>query len=620
MSARHQHGLAATIIIAAFIFFAWRSWRTWPDILVDFGHELYIPWRLAEGEVLYRDIPFTMGPLSQYFNALLFRMFAVSLTTLIAANLLILVAVTAMLFWLFRRCGTLWSATFVTLFFLAVFAFAQYSLIGNYNYVCPYRHEITHGLALGLAELVCLVQFAETRRPAWLHAAGLCIGLIGLTKLEMLLPAVSAALAAVVFARAPRMDAASLSSEKLPLLSPRVDPIDFRGMAAAAARIGLTAMAPIAMAIVALAVSLGWNEAISAVFANWRLSLDPALTRNSAFYRAVSGIDQVEQNVMAMLHIALYIVVGCGIAFVVDRTLGRWIRSWVSAVVTGFLSGVTALVCFDFYRDGFFFSAPLPLILPMVVAACAFESWRKHSAGHLTLCLIAVFGLALLPKILLRVSWGHYGFALAMPGTLVLIHLLVQSIPGWLQRTRNLGAGFRATWAGILTACALVQFLGWDRGDRYKTQAVGSGGNLFYADPRNDKRVVPTVNALTYLRHEMRPDDTLCVIPEGATINYLLRKRNPTGLLIFNPWEFRLHGGESNIADRLAQNTPSHILFVTTDMTEFGAGNFGEKDNGAAILSFISERYETVQVFRRPDAFGGPPFQAVVYRKQRPTD
>ena len=51
-----------------------------------------------------------------------------------------------MLYGFFRRCGTRASAMFVVLFFLAVFAFAQYSLIGNYNYVCPYRHEITQAI------------------------------------------------------------------------------------------------------------------------------------------------------------------------------------------------------------------------------------------------------------------------------------------------------------------------------------------------------------------------------------------------------------------------------------------------------------------------------------------
>src|SRR5579872_2203659 len=77
--------LCGGALVAVFALLAWLSWRTWPDILVDFGQELYVPWRLAERDVLYKDVAWVTGPLSQYANALLFRLFGVSLTTLIFA-------------------------------------------------------------------------------------------------------------------------------------------------------------------------------------------------------------------------------------------------------------------------------------------------------------------------------------------------------------------------------------------------------------------------------------------------------------------------------------------------------------------------------------------------------
>ena len=56
------------------------TWRRWPDVLVDFGRELYVPWRLAEGAILYRDVAYFNGPFSPYFNAVLFRVFGTSMT------------------------------------------------------------------------------------------------------------------------------------------------------------------------------------------------------------------------------------------------------------------------------------------------------------------------------------------------------------------------------------------------------------------------------------------------------------------------------------------------------------------------------------------------------------
>ena len=51
------------------------SWQKWQDLIVDFGQQAYVPWQLAEGQVLYRDIFYIYGPLSAYTHALLFKIF-----------------------------------------------------------------------------------------------------------------------------------------------------------------------------------------------------------------------------------------------------------------------------------------------------------------------------------------------------------------------------------------------------------------------------------------------------------------------------------------------------------------------------------------------------------------
>ena len=72
---------------------AW-TWRAWPDPVVDFGRELYVPWRLAQGDTLFRDIAWFNGPLSPYWNALWFRAFGTGLMTIVLVNLALLAATT----------------------------------------------------------------------------------------------------------------------------------------------------------------------------------------------------------------------------------------------------------------------------------------------------------------------------------------------------------------------------------------------------------------------------------------------------------------------------------------------------------------------------------------------
>src|SRR5205085_8728514 len=87
------------------------TWRTWPDPIVDFGRELYVPWQLAQGKVLYRDVAHFNGPFSQYFNSLVFRVAGPSLMALAWTNILILCVMLMMLHRLLASIADEFAAT-----------------------------------------------------------------------------------------------------------------------------------------------------------------------------------------------------------------------------------------------------------------------------------------------------------------------------------------------------------------------------------------------------------------------------------------------------------------------------------------------------------------------------
>ena len=61
----------------------------------------------------------------------------------------------------------------------------RFDRIGNFNWICPYRQEMTHSMALSLAAMLCLYRFAKNFRPHWLAISGLLTGLVFLTKAEV---------------------------------------------------------------------------------------------------------------------------------------------------------------------------------------------------------------------------------------------------------------------------------------------------------------------------------------------------------------------------------------------------------------------------------------------------
>lgn len=54
-----KHAVFLLSLTAILLFF---SWRKWPDPLIDFGRELYVPWQLSLGKTLYLDISYFNGP------------------------------------------------------------------------------------------------------------------------------------------------------------------------------------------------------------------------------------------------------------------------------------------------------------------------------------------------------------------------------------------------------------------------------------------------------------------------------------------------------------------------------------------------------------------------------
>jgi len=168
------------------------SWRKWPDVLVDYGRELYVPWRLNEGEVLYRDILHFYGPLSDYLNAFLFKVFGTSMMTLVFFNIALVAALTYLIYRIFSATTDRLVAAAASATFLTAFAFSQNVITGNYNYVCPYSYEVTHGMALSFLAIYCFVNYLRKQAASWLGIIGFSLGMIFLCKMEIFLSAILA--------------------------------------------------------------------------------------------------------------------------------------------------------------------------------------------------------------------------------------------------------------------------------------------------------------------------------------------------------------------------------------------------------------------------------------------
>src|SRR5262245_52503009 len=304
-----------SLIVIVFCALAFWSWRKWPDLLVDFGQQLYIPWQLASGKLLYKDIVILHGPLSQYFNSFWFKLFGPSLTVLIFVNLAILAGITVVLYKTVRRFADSLTATTVCLVLLILFGFSQYVRVGNYNYVTPYTHESTHGVALTAAMILALSHYLTRGGPVAAAISGLCLGLTLLTKVEVALAAVAVALIGFVIARFLGPPSASPKREELLL---------FCGMA----------LAPALGFYFYFFSYLPAEGALRAV--GQEFFVPSGEFSKNVFYMRIIGLDNPGHNISRMLAMFVGIVIfvlGAATVDVVSRRITRQIR--LTAIVLG---------------------------------------------------------------------------------------------------------------------------------------------------------------------------------------------------------------------------------------------------------------------------------------------
>jgi hypothetical protein len=560
---------AVTLVGAVVALVAW-SFGKWTDPLIDFGFELYVPWRLSEGEVLYTDIAYRNGPFSAYWNAGWFSLFGVSVRTLVVANLLILCAIVALLFDLLERAVARYAALVGVLAFLALCAFSQYGNVGNYNFVTPYQHGQTHGLLLGLV-LLRLLHVATSRRSlAAAGGAGAVLGALFLTKAEVFVPGLLAA--AVSLGLAVRSG---------------------RAGAQMVAAVGVAAAVPFAVAVALLASKMPAASALRGALGNW-----PYLTgavSNDPFYAATAGMDAPVVNAAAMLGFGLLIAsLGLALRWLDARAPKAGVRAWgVAAVVIGAVLGwMLNVPTNDFARA-----------LPLAMWALVCTSGRAAFAGEARAgerVVLAVFALALLGKLGLHPQVAHYGFALAAPALALSVALAVAP---WRS------AAVQALALGLVAAACAPMLAHSHAIYATKTLQVGEGGDAIrVANAEYSPRGRSVVRALERLDETLPADATLLVMPEGVALNYWMRRRNPTPYSLFLPTEQSAHGGAGEMLQRIQKSPPDFVVLVHRGHAEFGTGPFlRDPLNGEAFAPWLSLEY------RRAQQIGAIPFQGPAF-------
>ena len=531
----------ALIAVVAMVMLAW-TWRTWPDVIIDFGRELYLPWQIANGRTLYVDLAHFSGPLSPYWNALWFRLVGPGIMTLAFVNIALAAIFVALVYVLLRRMASRLATTAACVTFVMVFACGQFVKIGNYNWVSPYSHELPHGALLVVAALAALVRYQDSRRDAWLAAVGLATGLLVLTKVEVLVAGGVAIGAGVVL---------TLAAERP----------DARRLVRLLAILAGAAALPLVTTFAWFARVMPVSDVLTWPLGHWRAAGRSDML--SEFYKEGMGISDVGSNLGKLGKTLVWYAVALGAVTLAAIGLRRArsaqlplaIAVFAAAAVGGYQLGGEAWV-----DDA---TRPLPLLIAALVGYGLLRflhTWRqepREAADAALQVAFALFGLGLLGKMFLDVKVYHYGFVLAVPGTLLLVVTTIDAFPALVARWGGDVTIARAGALGLLGAALIAHVVSMSPRIDRKAATVSIGSESF----RADSRAIPIGKLLEQIRTQVGPDQTFVAFPDGVMLNYLTRRPNPTPYYLFDSTSTRLWG-EDTMLTALQAHPPDFMVLV----------------------------------------------------------
>jgi 4-amino-4-deoxy-L-arabinose transferase-like glycosyltransferase len=592
------------LIIFSFLLGLAASWERWGNPLVDCGREMNQPLRLLRGEMLYSDVRHIYGPLSPYANAALYRLFGVSLDALYADGILTAIIILALVYSISRRLMGRAASAIATLEVMWLCAFKQAG-----NYIFPYSYSALHGCALGLATLALILKAAEKsevgnqserdddkqlsddRRPTALYflCAGVTAGLTMLAKTEMGLAAVVTGLVVAWLGGQPRLR---------------------RSISMAAAFL-LPALALIVGGYSLIASRVGWDTLSRDSFLFFQ-----NLPQELVYYnKRMSGFDMPMESLGLVVSSAVRLAGLAGIVVTLSILAARWRTaqakpSLAKETVTDAGQAKTSLVwAMLVISTAVFILAPaggsmswdkgpylaMPVLLAGLLIAGLFRYQKQADDKVRTLALIAVavFALASLARVLLRVrSGGAYSSYLLPASVILFTYFWVYPFPDMIkgERTRRFARNFMIVFmlAHAIITGALLSY-------RYRAR------NTHPIETERGRMIAPSdigiaINeAVAFINRETSPGDAVAVMPEGTSINFFTDRANPLREEITTPG-FLDEAGEERAIRQIRESNTRLVLVTNRATSEFGPSVLG-RDYNRRLMQWVEENYEQAAIF-----------------------
>jgi 4-amino-4-deoxy-L-arabinose transferase-like glycosyltransferase len=583
-------------IVLTFAVMLIASWQRWTSLIVDIGRETDLPFRILNGEMLYRDVHYIYPPLSPYFNAFLFKVFGAHLDTLSYSGIFFAILLTFLCYRIARKIMPATEASVAVSFIIVLCFFKPAG-----NLILSYSFAGVHAAVFSLTTVLFTMRYAECRNRRDLVMVGIFIGLATISKQEFAFAGAVTVTAYLIY----------LHRSNLKRLVP-----DLAFVAGPAIVIALPVFAVLFANIDARTLI----DDCHLFYTNMPESL--------VFYnRFRSGLNYPGASFIQMIGAAaLCVAVAAAIMFFSDRTgtlRSKVLRYFaVSAVIVG-----VVLYFYISEWDG----SPLRALPFFLVAVIVYE-WMLGSRGRSPentatetganplLFIVAVYSLAILLRAVLRVPSGGFSGSFYLPTSLILIfYALLNLLPNAVRRwTGDEGSFSRArritTSVCIIAIVATGASFAYRFRQKYNRPITAPRGTLFA-----DKTSGPAIDrAMKFIEANTSERDFIAIVPEGCDIAFLTGRRINFRHQVLIPG-FLSQQDELDAIAALMRDNVRFIFVPNRPMMEFGSLEFG-KDFYQTLGNYIEENYQVVEIFGlsgdQQPVVGQLPFFIKAYKKK----
>ncbi len=588
----------AFLLTAVSVFYLKHSWQKWADPVIDYGREVYVPWRIISGEVLYKDLAFLYGAFPPYWNALLFKIFGPSILTLALFNIFLVSVLTVLIYKLFYKLFDRLTALMGALVFLIYFAFNQH-LAQNIYYITPYSHSYPYSLFLGFCSLYIVHSYTLGPRALKLFYLGSVLGLMLLSRLEIFLTfCVPVLIGLTIFVQKNKTDVNDLLRSGVALISGFYLPL-------VAFLIYFSQHFSLPEALVHL---IGYNS-------SWKE------ISGLEFYRFTAGWTGWPTNLKFMVITVLwYIALFLGLHMFCKGLTLRIIpgRRLLSCFLIAGAVGIFAYsvhVMGTYHVTKVFRGQMLFIILLGIFYLKIFlsSSDRKVRADALVVVVLSAWALLMLYKVPLFPVNYFYGRFHCLPGVMATVAFLVHVLPkifetqyrsGWVVRT--------LICAFLMIICALAFGLSikWTG---LRQVPIGYGANKLWAyDKAYTYSSGPDVQQfLAWAEKNIKPSETYVAFPEGIMLNFLTRNKITGPHTTFMPIEMMTYT-EDDMLRTLSEDPPDYFVFADRDLRFYGKIAVGY-NYGTKITQWLSNEY--TPVWQSVNNYAAQEFRITVFRK-----